>query len=329
MRDRLLRPAGMTKSVTNDADRIATPDRAHSHGRVGELRGMGAQQLFDEKAVSLGANSAPAGAIASSANDLARWITAQLAGGQLPGSEQRLYSAANAAEMWQAVVPMPVTPLPGPLADLTPQFRSYSLGWVVQDYRGHRIIQHTGGTQGFRAVVALIPEKNVGFAIANNSEDNAVVPGLQYELIDHYLGLPAHDWPRAFEDFFAERNTAGLEAMKAAAASRPQSAPSLPLAGYAGTYADAWYGQIAIREAAGALSIEFLQTPGMSGALEHWAYDTFIVRWPDPLIEPAFVSFSLDADGKPVRIKMKAVSPVADFSFDYHDLEFTAAPAAP
>ena len=114
--------------------------------------------------------------------------------------------------------------------------------------------------------------------------------------------------------------------MHAAATSRPQSSPSLPLAGYAGSYADSWYGSIAIKEAAGALSIDFQQTPGMTGPLEHWAYDTFIVRWPDPLIEPAFVSFSLDAQGKPARITMKAVSPLADFSFDYHDLEFTPVP---
>ena len=63
--------------------------------------------------------------------------------------------------------------------------------------------------------------------------------------------------------------------------------------------------------------------PGMVGPLEHWAYDTFVARWPDPLMEPAFVTFALDADGKVDRITMKAVSPTADFSFDYHDLLFT------
>ena len=61
----------------------------------------------------------------------------------------------------------------------------------------------------------------------------------------------------------------------------------------------------------------------MTGPLEHWAYDTFVARWPDRLIEPAFVTFALDTEGKPARITMKAFSPVADFSFDYHDLEFT------
>jgi hypothetical protein len=66
----------------------------------------------------------------------------------------------------------------------------------------------------------------------------------------------------------------------------------------------------------------------MAGPAEHWAYDTFIVRWPTRLIEPAYVTFALDAGGRPERISMKAVSPVADFSFDYHDLAFTPSDSA-
>ena len=321
--ERIFQPLGMAASVTNDIDRLSVADRAFPHGRMGELRGIGAQQLFDEKKVALGANVGPAGAIAAGANDLARWLAVQLASGQLPGSEQRLFSAESAQAMWQPVVPVPVTPFPPALADAVPQFRGYALGWMVQDYRGHKVIQHGGGTLGFRAVVVLIPEKNTGFAIVNNSEDNELVPGLHYELLDHYLGLPKHDWPKAFKDFFAERNKAGLEAQKAAEAQRPQSSPSLPLASYAGAYSDPWYGPIAITEAGGQLAIDFKQTPGMVGPLEHWAYDTFVARWPDPLIEPAFVTFALDAAGKPTRITLKAFSPIADFSFDYHDLEFT------
>ncbi len=328
---RIFAPLGMTSAVTNDVDRLAAPNRAFPHGRLGELRGVGPQQRLDEKKVALGANVGPAGAIASGANDMARWLQVQLAAGQLPGSEARLFTAGNAREMWQPVVPVPVTPLPPALADATPQFRGYALGWNVQDYRGHKVIQHGGGTLGFRAIVALLPEKNVGWAIAMNSEDNEFTIGLHYELLDHYLGLPKRDWPQAFRSFFETRNAKGLEAQRAAVAERPQSQPSLPLAGYAGAYADSWYGPIAITEADGQLTIDFRQTPGMVGPLEHWAYDTFVARWPDPLIEPAFVTFALDAAGKPARITMKAFSPVADFSFDYHDLEFTpvAAPAAP
>lgn len=326
---RIFAPLGMKSSVTNDVDRLSREDRAFPHGRLGELRGIGPQETFDEKKVALGANVGPAGAIAAGANDLARWLAVQLASGQLPGTDKRLFSAESAQAMWQPVVPVPATPFPPALADAVPQFRGYALGWMVQDYRGHKVIQHGGGTLGFRAVVVLIPGKNTGFAIAVNAEDNEVVPGLQYELLDHYLGLSAHDWPKAFKEFFAERNAAGLQAQRAAVSARPASRPSLPPAAYAGDYSDPWYGPIAITESGGTLTIDFRQTPGMVAKLEHWAYDTFVARWPDPLIEPAFVSFALDAAGRPARITMKAFSPVADFSFDYHDLEFTPVAAQP
>jgi CubicO group peptidase (beta-lactamase class C family) len=328
---RLFAPLGMRTAVTNDIDRLSAPNRAFPHGRVGELRGVGEQQLLDEKKVALGANVGPAGAIATGANDIARWLATQLAAGQIPGSETRLFSEVSSREMWQPVVPVPVTPFPPPLEDAAPQFRGYALGWSVQDYRGHKIIQHGGGTLGFRAIVVLIPGKNVGYAIAMNSEDNEFTVGLHYELLDHYLGLPKRDWPKAFREFFDARNAAGLEAQRNAVSERPKTSPSLPLAGYAGAYADPWYGPIAIVEENGSLSINFQQTPGMVGPLEHWAYDTFVARWPDPLMEPAFATFALDAAGKPARITLKAFSPVADFSFDYHDLEFTpvATPPAP
>jgi CubicO group peptidase (beta-lactamase class C family) len=319
--DRILRPIGMAGSVTNDIDRLASPRRAFPHGRNGELRGVGPQQLFDEDKVKLAANTGPAGAIAAGADDMARWLQVQLAAGRIPGSEQRLFSEARSAEMFQPVVPVPVAPLPPPLTGLTPQFRGYALGWIVQDYRGHKVVQHSGGTQGFRTIVALLPEKNVGFVIVNNSEDNEFAPGLEYELLDHYLGLPKQDWPKAYKAFFDARVVAGLEAQRAAGAGRPTSSkPSLALAGYAGRFSDPWFGEITIVEKDGALVTDFGRA-GMTATLEHWAYDTFVARWEDPLIEPAYMSFQLDAAGKPVRIAMKAFSPVADFSFDYGDLD--------
>jgi len=75
----------------------------------------------------------------------------------------------------------------------------------------------------------------------------------------------------------------------------------------------------------GKLRIDFKSTPRMGGVLEHWQYDTFLTRFDDRTIEPAYVTFSLDANGKVDRITLKAASPLADFSYDYQDLLFTPA----
>ena len=39
--ERILKPAGMAHTVTNDADRFLAADRALPHGRLGEIRGLG------------------------------------------------------------------------------------------------------------------------------------------------------------------------------------------------------------------------------------------------------------------------------------------------
>jgi CubicO group peptidase (beta-lactamase class C family) len=321
--ERILRPVGMTDAVTSDQARFSAPNRALPHGRLGEVRGTGPLEAFDEKGVALSANSAPAGAIAASANDMAKWIRTQLAAGQAPGG-QRVFSAASRDEMWKGVVPVTGGVLTGVLGDAQPKFRLYGLGWSVSDYRGHQILSHGGGVLGSITTIVLIPEKNTGFAIMINSEDSALLAGLQNELLDHYLGFPGRDWPKAYRDFLDQRSAQAVAAVKASVQARPKSRPSLPLSGYAGTYADPWYGPMSVSEKDGKLWIDFQQTPQMKGPLEHWAYDTFVARFPGSVTtEPAYVTFALGADGKPRQVTMKAVSPIADFSFDYHDLNFT------
>ncbi len=50
----------------------------------GGLRGVGDQSVLNERD-NLGSNASPAGGLAVSANDMARWLMIQLDGGVLPG----------------------------------------------------------------------------------------------------------------------------------------------------------------------------------------------------------------------------------------------------
>jgi CubicO group peptidase (beta-lactamase class C family) len=325
--ERLFRRAGMAVTTSDSAPRYATVNRAYPHARLnGGLRGAGDVERLDERD-ELGRNAAPAGGIASSAGDMARWIQIQLAQGTLPGGG-RLWSEAQAREMWKPVVLQPISDPPASLALTKPNFDTYALGWDVSDYRGAKIVSHGGAVFGFLTTVVLIPEKNIGFAVMINSEDGHLIRGIMYELMDHYLGLPRTDWPERWAAVAKGRVAAGLQALKAVQAKPAKVGPSLPLTRYAGDYTDPWYGNIAVRRAGGRLSIDFKSTPRMSGPLEHWQYDTFITRFTDKSIEPAYVTFGLDADGKVERVTMKPVSPLADFSYDYQDLLFTPATAA-
>ena len=322
MRDHVFRPAGLPDATAEMARQLSATDRAHPHGRVGgPVRGTGPQRLLDERD-RLGQAGAPAGLIAASANDLARWLQIQLAAGALPGGKGRLFSAAQAKEMWTPVTPMPITPYPAPVDGITPGYQSYALGWDVRDYKGAKLVWHAGGLFGFTTVVVMIPERKVGFAIALNSEEIEPRYGLMYELIDHYLGLPAQNWPSKFATFRRERIAGAEAAVRQQGAAPAKVGPSLPVARYAGRYVDPWYGALVVGNDAKGLSVDFTTTPRMTGQLRHYQYDTFIATFDDPAIEPAYLTFALDADGKVARITAKPVSPIADFSFDYQDLAF-------
>jgi CubicO group peptidase (beta-lactamase class C family) len=321
--EHVLRPAGMLHSTSDEDARFAAADRAFPHARMnGGLRGIGDQARLDERD-ELGRNAAPAGGLAVSADDMARWLMIQLDHGALPGGQGRLFSEAAHEEMWRPLVLQPVTPRPEPLQATQPLFNTYALGWDVRDYRGAKIVLHGCAVFGFLTVVVLIPDRQVGFSIEINSEDGEIINGLTFELLDHYLKQPPNDWPAKFIAYKQQRLQEALKAYQSSVAAPAKVGPSLPLARYTGTYADPWYGNIDIGQAHGKLTIDFKSTPRMSGTLAHWQYDSFVTHFDDPSIEPAYLTFGLDADGKVERITLKAVSPLADFSYDYHDLLFT------
>ena len=325
--DHLLKPAGMLHSTSDDDARFANANRAYPHARMdGGLRGVGHQEILDERDV-LGKNSAPAGGLAISANDFARWVRIQLGGGKLVDGDAHLFSEKSRDEMWKPETLMPIQPLTGDLKPIEPLFNTYALGWDVRDYRGARIVWHGGAVLGFLSAVVLIPEKHVGFTIEINSEDREIINGLIFELLDHYLGAPPNDWPAKF---IAKKDKDVAEGLRKFAAAKPAKVgPSLALARYAGAYADPWYGNFELAVVKGRLHFDFKSTPRMGGTLEHWQYDTFVTRFEDKTIEPAYVTFHLDADGTVEDIGMKPVSPLADFSYDYQDLHFTPAPPKP
>jgi hypothetical protein len=142
----------------------------------------------------------------------------------------------------------------------------------------------------------------------------------------HYFQVPPTDWISAYKSLKDTEEKEAAEAIKKAEGARAaDSKPSLPLEKYASVYTDAWYGPITIRmtdehDGHSGLVITFDHTPTMIGDLQHWQHDTFKAHWRDRTIEDAFVTFSLNPDGSIDSARMAAVSPLADFSFDYQDL---------
>jgi CubicO group peptidase (beta-lactamase class C family) len=327
----ILKRGGMRTATSTHEARYATANRAFPHARTsGVIRGDGPNAVLDERD-ELGRPAMPAGGLAMSANDLAQWLKIQLGHGALPGGG-RLFSERTAKEMWTPVTVKPVTQWPGDLAPATAQSSAYALAWDVEDYRGARLVWHGGAVFGSITVVAMLPGKDVGIAIMVNSEESALRRGLMYELLDHYLGLPANDWPAKWDKLVKARIEGGKAAMAgikaASTAGAATGTPSLPLGGYAGTYRDPWYGDVVVTPRDGGLRINFTTTPRMEGRLVHHQYNTFRTEFTDPALEPALVTFQIDGAGKVARVSVAPASPLADFSYNYRDLDLAPVAAA-
>jgi CubicO group peptidase (beta-lactamase class C family) len=118
---------------------------------------------------------APAGAINSSAKDMAQWLRFVLNGGTING--KRLVSEKGYEE-W-----------------LKPQMKvagkmSYGLGWFLQDWNGMKVVQHGGNIDGFNSMVAMIPEKKLGFVMLTNVSGSSLGGELMPIVWENILGNP-------------------------------------------------------------------------------------------------------------------------------------------
>ncbi len=310
---RILAPVGMTHTTVRHSAAGEGTDSATPHARInGTVRPI---QPFTSD------NTNPAGGINSSAGEMAKWLIVQLDSGRTAGGT-RLISPRTTRELWTLVTPVGIGDPPPPFDVLRPNFNGYALGFGVHDYRGVKVVQHTGGLPGYVSEVTMVPAMKLGIVVLTNQESSEAFSALTLRILDYYLGAPAVDWKEAYRRAMVRRDSLFASARTRVSAVRDSSSrPSLPLERYAGRYEDPWYGDVEVRCVDGRLSMKFGHTPSLEGEMEHWQYDTFVARWKDPeLRADAFVTFSLNPDGSVDRIRMKAVSPETDFSFDFQDL---------
>ena len=316
VREKILRPLGMNTTNLSNGDFKPSDNYAWPHSKVdGKLQPIEFVNLD---------NAGPAGSINSSAAEMAKWVLLQLNHGKIPGREERIFSERQSREMWSAQTILPIGAGDSPLAAKRPKFAAYALGWGLSDYHGRKMVGHTGGVAGMVSRVMLVPEESLGVVILTNAEQGGAFDSILYHILDSYFGLAPTDWIAAHKAAEAQGEKQAAEIIKQQDSGRAaDSRPSLPLEKYAGVYADPWYGPVTIRMESGKLIFTLDHTPKAVADLQHWQYDTFKAHWRDRTIEDAFLTFALKPDGAIDHFTMLAVSPLADFSFDYQDLYLT------
>ena len=301
MQRRIFEPLGM--SATNSTiTAFRTQDVASPHAMVD-----GRLQVVPADTVD---NIGGAGSVNSSALDMAQWVRVLLDSGRVDGN-RRIWSAARTGDLW-----LGRTITSGPRSA---GLNEYALGWNMYYWGRHKIATHTGGLSGMISRVMLIPGRRTGFVILTNAE-SAAMGALTNYLRDWYTDSDTADYVTRFsapsENFDEAAWERHLDSLHVRG-----TTPSLPPARVAGTYRDAWYGDVSIAQESGGLVIRFSHSPAFTGDLTHWHHDTYRVRFRVRNIPDAWVQFQLTPEGTVDRITMKAVSPATDFSFNWHDLD--------
>src|SRR5215212_1622635 len=149
MWQRLLAPMGMQRSTFALDEVLASGDYAlpHAANLDGQLHPV--SPLVDERFTT---SVAPAGALWSSAREMARYLQTELADGLAPDGT-RVVSVENLERTRAPRVATPAEPGLPPLFAETGDH--YAMGWVTGTYHGQPIINHSGGTLGFASEVAF------------------------------------------------------------------------------------------------------------------------------------------------------------------------------
>jgi len=287
VRTRIFEPLGMTDSLFTGSELSKRDNVTGAH--LIERGELARAEPY------LSASPLGAAGIQSSVADMAKWLRLLLNKGSVGGRE--IIRAQTVAEslkpqMLLAKVAYPAAEQAGP------HFYAYGLGWFVQDYKGRLLAMHTGSLFGANALVALVPEERLGLVILINAGPVEYRHAFMYDVIDRFLNRREKDWNAELLQLYAnleeQENKARTKALSERAA---DIQPSLPLAAYAGTYANPLAGEaeiILLQDGRLLLAMR----PNAVFSLSHWSHDTFEASDDRAPSERFLLTFTRGADGK-------------------------------
>jgi CubicO group peptidase (beta-lactamase class C family) len=245
----------------------------------------------------------PAGAVWSSARDMAQYLELHMNEGMVDG--KRMLAVKTMRELASPRISTGSVELDEKADELawrkSQTATSYSLGWEVDTYMGRRMLNHEGASIGYQSQVTVLPDAGIAVAVMANLRDGTIslANTLGMEIVDHLLGLTPVQWTEAA---FEKR----LKAEQALAASSSLAADAefvAPLSFYVGDYAHEAYGVIHITEdGSGGLRVD--QGPTRTGVLKPLRAGALQLIWDGVRPGAHVVNFSAGQDGQAPALEL-------------------------
>lgn len=169
--ERIFKPLGMTNSTMSMKQMTKASDRSLGYDYNFDTKETKQRPYRDIDQV------APAGSINSSARDMGEWLRFVLGGGMVGG--KRLVSEKGFAEWLKPQMKM------NPAGTV-----NYGLGWMLRKWNGLTVVEHGGNIDGFNSLVAMIPEKKLGFVMLTNVTASSMGNDIMPIVWENILGKP-------------------------------------------------------------------------------------------------------------------------------------------
>jgi len=247
----------------------------------------------------------PAGSINSNVLDMAQWVLLNLNKGKL-GDKQIISEAALA----QIHTPQMVIQQPIQYDEVL--YPSYGMGWMIVPYRGHLMLQHGGGIDGFTSIVVFMPRDKFGLVVLTNMSGTPLPGIIAYNICDRLLGLDQVDWNKRIKE---QRDKAKAEAEKAKKEvekdRKLNTTASHPLEDYAGDYEHPAYGMISMAKEGNALKAQY---ESLTFNLNHYHFDIFEMKNEDLDVSQK-VTFVTDKKGNISSLSVQLEPSIKDIVF--------------
>ena len=164
VRDRILAPLGMTHSTMLMSD-IDSTRLAWGHGK------SDSGAVVQATVYPYNRRHAASSTMHSDAHDMLRWARATLNRGELEG--KRILKSESYDVLWKNERDMfEALKARASAANVPLPYESFSQGlsWFLIGWRGHRLINHSGGDRGFRTDLYIAPDDSVAVVVMANQE---------------------------------------------------------------------------------------------------------------------------------------------------------------
>ncbi|MBF8456764.1 serine hydrolase [Kaistella sp. G5-32] len=312
---RILKPVGMTSS-------FGSYNRAKA-ANVSNI--IAAHAPVDGKVIAVphdwNESANAAGGIMSNIKDMSTWAEF-LMNGFTTKDGKKLVTDKQIQQLWNLQISTPVA-LKNPYDS---NFGGYGLGWFLTDVKGHKQVYHTGGLIGTVTQFTLIPDLKLGIIVLTNQQSGAAFSSITNTVKDTYLGMPQKDWLKTYGDRMTKVNAdyekGKKEIFAKSEAFKKDKNAQINSEQIVGTYNDPWFGEVIISKDGNTFRISCKNSPRLKGELLPYSANVMIAKWDDRSYDAdAFVNFNLDENGKAQGMKLKPISDVTDFSFDFGDLD--------